>query len=84
MVSSILVWRGVKYLIGVVSSICVVWCQVFVCDMVSSICVVWCQILVWYGGDMWPEPAPLMDKLYGNPGELRRTAAFVQATGIFI
>ena len=28
--------------------------------------------------DMWPEPTLLRDKLYGNLGELRRTAAFVR------
>ena len=33
---------------------------------------------------MWPEPTLLRDKLYGNLEELRRTAAFVRATGIFI
>ena len=30
--------------------------------------------------DMWPEPTPLRDKLYGNLEELRRTAAFVRTT----
>ena len=34
--------------------------------------------------DTWLEPTPLMDKLYGNLEELRRTAAFVRATGISI
>ena len=34
--------------------------------------------------DMWPEPTLLRDKLYGNPEELRRTAAFVRKTGISI
>ena len=34
--------------------------------------------------DTWPEPMLLRDKLYGNLGELRRTAAFVRATGISI
>ena len=34
--------------------------------------------------DMWPEPTLLRDKLYGNLRELRRTAAFVRATGISI
>ena len=33
---------------------------------------------------MWPEPTLLKDKLYGNLEELRRTAAFVRATGISI
>ena len=32
--------------------------------------------------DMWPEPMILRDKLYGNLEELKRTAAFVRATGI--
>ena len=31
--------------------------------------------------DMWLEPTLLRDKLYGNLEELRRTAAFVRATG---
>ena len=34
--------------------------------------------------DMWPEPIPLRDKLYRNLEELRRTAAFVRATGISV
>ena len=34
--------------------------------------------------DVWPEPTPLRDKLYSNLEELRRTAAFVRATGISI
>ena len=34
--------------------------------------------------DMWPEPVPLRDNLYGNLKELRRTAAFVRATGISV
>ena len=34
--------------------------------------------------DMWPERTLLRDKLYGNLEELRRTAAFVRTTGIFI
>ena len=33
---------------------------------------------------MWPDPTLLRDKLYGNLEELRRTAAFVRATGISI
>ena len=33
--------------------------------------------------DTWPDPTLLRDKLYGNLGELRRTAAFVRATGIY-
>ena len=31
---------------------------------------------------MWPEPKPPRDKFYGNLEELRRTAAFVRASGI--
>ena len=34
--------------------------------------------------DTWPDPTLLRDKLYGNLEELRRTAAFVRATGIFV
>ena len=34
--------------------------------------------------DMWPEPTLLRDKLNGNQEVLRRTAAFVRATGISI
>ena len=34
--------------------------------------------------DTWPEPTLLRDKLHGNLEELRRTAAFVRATGISI
>ena len=30
---------------------------------------------------MWPEPTPLRVKLYGNLEELRRTVAYVRATG---
>ena len=33
---------------------------------------------------MWPEPIPLKDKLYGTLEELRRTVAFVKATGISV
>ena len=33
---------------------------------------------------MWPEPTLLRDKLYGNLEELRRTTAFVRATGISV
>ena len=32
----------------------------------------------------WPEPTLLRDKLYSNLEELKRTAAFVRATGIAI
>ena len=32
--------------------------------------------------DMWPEPIPLRDRLYGNMEELRRSAAFMRVTGI--
>ena len=34
--------------------------------------------------DMWPEPIPLREMLYGNLEQLRRTAAFVRATGICV
>ena len=34
--------------------------------------------------DIWLEPIPLRDTLYGNLEELRRTAAFVRATGISV
>ena len=34
--------------------------------------------------DMWPEPIPLRDKLYGNLEELKRTAVFMRATGISV
>ena len=34
--------------------------------------------------DTWPDPTLPIDKLYGNLEELRRTAAFVRATGISI
>ena len=34
--------------------------------------------------DVWPEPKLLRDKLYGNLEELKRTAAFVMATGICV
>ena len=33
---------------------------------------------------MWPELIPPRDKLYGNLEELRRTPAFVKATGISV
>ena len=33
---------------------------------------------------MWPEPKPLRDKLYGNLEELKSTAAFLWATGIYV
>ena len=33
---------------------------------------------------MWPEPKPLRDKLCSNLEELKRTAAFVRATGISV
>ena len=43
-----------------------------------------CQLhdALWW--DMWPEPIPLRDKLFGNLEEMRRTAAFVKATGISV
>ena len=34
--------------------------------------------------DTWSDPTLLRDKLYGNLKEVRRTAAFVRATGISI
>ena len=34
--------------------------------------------------DVWPEPMLQRDKLYGNLEELRRTAAFIRATGISV
>ena len=43
-----------------------------------------CQLHGALRWDMWPEPKPLRDKLYGNLEELQRTAAFVRATGISI
>ena len=33
---------------------------------------------------MWPELIPLRDKLYDSLEELRRTVAFVRATGISV
>ena len=33
---------------------------------------------------MWSEPTLLRDTLYGNPKEVRRTAAFVRTTGISV
>ena len=35
-------------------------------------------------GDTWPEGRPLREKLYGDLAELKRTAAFVRATGVDI
>ena len=43
-----------------------------------------CQLHDALRRDVWPEPIPLTDKLYGNLEELRRTAAFVRATGISV
>ena len=43
-----------------------------------------CQLYDAMRRDTWPDPTLLRDKLYGNLGELRRTAAFVRATGISI
>ena len=34
--------------------------------------------------DIWREPKPLRDKLYGKLEELKRTAAFVRAMDIFV
>ena len=33
-------------------------------------------------GDTWPENRPLREKLYADLVELKRTAAFVRATGM--
>ena len=43
-----------------------------------------CQLHDALRRDMWPEPKPLRDKLYGNLEELKRTATFVRATGISV
>ena len=43
-----------------------------------------CQLYDAVRRDTWPDPTLLRDKLYGNLGDLRRTAAFVRATGISI
>ena len=43
-----------------------------------------CQLHDALRRDVWPEPIPLTDKLYGNLEELRSTAAFVRATGISV
>ena len=43
-----------------------------------------CQLHEALNWDMWPELAPLRDKLYGNLEEMGRTAAFMRATGISI
>ena len=43
-----------------------------------------CQLHDALRQDMWPEAIPLRDKFYGNLEELRRTAAFVRATGISV
>ena len=43
-----------------------------------------CQLHDAMRQDLWSEPIPLRVKLYGNLEELRRTAAFVQATGISV
>ena len=43
-----------------------------------------CQLHAALRRDMWPEPMPLRDKLYGSMEELRKTAAFVRATGISV
>ena len=43
-----------------------------------------CQLHDALRRDMWPNPIPLRDKLYDNLEELRRTAAFVRATGISV
>ena len=43
-----------------------------------------CQLYDALRRDLWPEPIPLWDKLYSYLEELRRTAAFVRATGISV
>ena len=43
-----------------------------------------CQLHDGLRRDMWPEPKPLRDKLYGNLEELKRTAAFVRGAGISV
>ena len=43
-----------------------------------------CQLHDGLRRDMWPEPKSLRDKLYCNPEELKRTAAFERATGISV
>ena len=43
-----------------------------------------CQLHDALRQDVWPEPIPLKDKLYGNLEELRKTAAFVRATGTYV
>ena len=43
-----------------------------------------CQLHDALRRDMWPEPMPLRDKLYGSMEELRKTAAFVRVTGISV
>ena len=43
-----------------------------------------CQLRDVLKRDMWPEPMLLREKLYGSLEELRKTAAFVRATGISI
>ena len=43
-----------------------------------------CQLHDALRRDVWPEPIPPRVKLCGNLEELRRTAAFVRATGISV
>ena len=42
-----------------------------------------CQLHAAVRWDMWPEPIPLRDRLYGNPNELKRTATFVRKASPF-
>ena len=43
-----------------------------------------CQLHDALKRDMSPEPKPLRDKVYGSLEEIKRTAAFVRATGISV
>ena len=41
-----------------------------------------CPLHVGLRGDTWPENRPLRERLYGDLAELKRTAAFVTASGV--
>ena len=43
-----------------------------------------CQLHDALRRDMWPEPNPLRDKIYGILEELKRTAVFMRAMGISV
>ena len=43
-----------------------------------------CQLHDALRRDLWPEPIPLRDKLYGKLEELKRTVALVRATDISV